>query len=615
MNSVQIAMNDKMPIRGQATRASMYARVSSEQQVQENTIASQVEALHQRIQEDRLACDEELRFVDEGYSGSTLMRPALEQLRDVAAAGGIDRLYVHSPDRLARKYAYQVLLVDELQRCGVELVFLNRPVGESPEEDLLLQVQGMISEYERAKIMERSRRGKRHTARCGHVNVMSGAPYGYRYVSRHEGGGEASYAVVLDQARVVQQIFEWVGQERLSMCEVSRRLARQGILSPRSKGLWDRSTIWGILKNPAYKGAAAFGKTRAGQMRPRLRPQRGRAAQPRRARGVYDTPPETWIYIPVPAIVSEALFDAVAKQLHENRTRQRRRKRGASHLLQGLLVCEDCGYAFTGRRIRRSNVNGKRCDYTYYRCGGKDGVRFGGQPICHNRQMKADLLETAVWEDVCSLLSEPERLEEEFERRINGRDQDDRLKGGQSLAKQIQCAKRAIARLIDVYKDGLLERSEFEPRIKQVKERLSQLEADAKREAEQEEHEQNLRLVFGKLEEFADKVRERLQEADWMTKREIISALVDRVEVGRDKVRILYRVNPSTHRAVPDMGRLQDCGRREGATPGSRLLDTHYPVGIELERERVSQFQAHGSSRSMPSCRQIRRNSPSYVNT
>ena len=174
----------------QIVRAAVYARVSSEQQTQQKTIDSQVEALIERVGEDGLVVDDELRFIDDGYSGSTLVRPALERLRDVAYAGGIDRLYVHSPDRLARKYAYQVLLVDELTHHGVEIVFLNHALGTGPEEDLLLQVQGMISEYERAKIMERSRRGKRHAARRGSANVLSGAPYGYRYVSKQEGDGE-----------------------------------------------------------------------------------------------------------------------------------------------------------------------------------------------------------------------------------------------------------------------------------------------------------------------------------------------------------------------------------------------------------------------------------------
>ena len=157
-------------------RVALYARVSGEQQEKEDTIASQLEAVTQRIATDGLECDPELHFVDDGVSGYILARPALERLRDQAAAGAIDRLYMLDPDRLSRKYAYQVLILEELTRCGVEVVFLRNPVGRSPEADLLLQVQGMIAEYERAKIMERCRRGKQHAARRGSVNVLSGAP-------------------------------------------------------------------------------------------------------------------------------------------------------------------------------------------------------------------------------------------------------------------------------------------------------------------------------------------------------------------------------------------------------------------------------------------------------
>src|SRR6516225_4993811 len=201
-------------------RPALYARVSSDQQTEDCTIASQVAALEERIGRDGLTLDPELRFLDQGYSGSTLVRPALERLRDLAAAGAIDRLYVHSPDRLARKYAYQVLLVDELHRCGIELIFLNRALGQTPEDDLLLQVQGMVAEYERAKILERSRRGKRHAASRGSVNVLSGAPYGYRYVTKYEGGGQARYEILPEEACVVRQVFTWVGGDRLTIGEV-----------------------------------------------------------------------------------------------------------------------------------------------------------------------------------------------------------------------------------------------------------------------------------------------------------------------------------------------------------------------------------------------------------
>lgn len=255
----------------------LYARVSSEQQAQAQTIDSQVAALRERIAADGGLLGPEHEFVDAGYSGSTLIRPALERLRDAVAAGEVERVYVYRPDRLARKYAYQVMLVDEFQRAGVELVIFNRPLGPSPEEELLLQMQGMIAEYERAQMLERSRRGKRHKAQRGSVNVLGGAPYGYRYVTRIEGGGEARYEIDEEQAPVVRQIFDWVGCERLSLGEVQRRLTAAATLSPAGKTGWDRTTIWGILKNPAYKGLAAFGKTRAGERRPRLRAPRGRS--------------------------------------------------------------------------------------------------------------------------------------------------------------------------------------------------------------------------------------------------------------------------------------------------------------------------------------------------
>jgi site-specific DNA recombinase len=238
-------------------QVALYARVSSEQQNEANTIQSQLADLRARLTTQGLTLLAEQEFVDNGYSGATLIRRALERLRDVAAAGGIDRLYVHCPDRLARNYAHQVLLLEEFLRAGVEVVFLNREVGQTPEDQLLLQVQGMIAEYERAKILERSRRGKRHAAQVGNVSVLSCAPYGYHYVSKWESAGEARFEIVLEEARVVRQIFEWVGRDRYSIGEVQRRLNAAKEQTRTGKTVWDRATIWGILKNPAYKGAAA----------------------------------------------------------------------------------------------------------------------------------------------------------------------------------------------------------------------------------------------------------------------------------------------------------------------------------------------------------------------
>ncbi len=231
----------------------LYARVSSEQQAEAKTIESQLAEVRARIAADGFDLKAVLEFVDDGYSGSTLARPAMERLRDVAAVGSIDRLYVHCPDRFARNYAYQVLLLDELNRQGVEVIFLNRPLGQTAEDQLLLQVQGVIAEYERAKFLERSRRGKRHAAQEGRVGILCHAPYGYRYVKKQEGGGEARFEIVFDEARVVKQVFTWVGEARCTINEVCHRLHQAGIRTQTGKEYWDHKTIWDMLKNPAYK--------------------------------------------------------------------------------------------------------------------------------------------------------------------------------------------------------------------------------------------------------------------------------------------------------------------------------------------------------------------------
>ncbi len=435
-------------------RSAIYARVSSEQQAKDHTIASQIHAIKARVSDDGLECDTELIFVDDGYSGGSLIRPALERLRDQAAAGAIDRLYVLSPDRLSRKYAYQVLLVEELTRCGVELIFLNNPIGQDPELALLLQVQGMIAEYNRVKIMEGSRRGKLDAARRGKVSVLSGAPYGYRYICKRDGDGEARYQVVAEEARVVKKIFEWYGQERCSIGEVCRRLQREAIPTRTGKAAWDRSVIWSYLRNPAYKGTAGFCKTQSALLKPQqLRPQRGRPAIPRRPVSRVHMPMEGRILIDVPALISEELFTTVQAQLDENRLRRRARAHGSRYLLQGLVVCKRCGYACYGKHVSRTSAKAKE-SYTYYRCTGSDAYRFGGQRLCWNKQVRTDLLDEAVWQDVRSLLSEPERIRAEYERRRRspkpggGREADQLTK----LAKQV---KKSISRLIDAYEEGL----------------------------------------------------------------------------------------------------------------------------------------------------------------
>src|SRR4029077_15898157 len=240
--------------------AALYARVSSDRQKENHTIASQVAALMQFAETNGYLVPPEWQFQDDGYSGATLVRPGLEALRDLAAAGEVQTVLIYSPDRLSRKYAYPVLLAEELARCGVELIFLRAPSGATAEDQLLVQFQGMIAEYERAQIAERSRRGKRHRAQQGSINVLCGAPYGYRYVKKSDTSA-AYYQVVDAEAEVVRTVFDWYTRTGFSIGAITRELNQRRTRTRSGNGRWERSTVWGLLRNPAYAGHACFGKT------------------------------------------------------------------------------------------------------------------------------------------------------------------------------------------------------------------------------------------------------------------------------------------------------------------------------------------------------------------
>jgi site-specific DNA recombinase len=534
-------------------RVALYARVSSEQQADELTIQSQVAALRQRIAQDGEKVDEELCFLDEGYSGSTVLRPALERLRDVAHCGAIDRLYVHSPDRLARKYAYQVVLLEEFRKCGVEIIFLNDiHEQQSPEGELLLQMQGMIAEYERAKILERTRRGRRFAARQGKVSALAHAPYGYRYVTKHESGGEARYEIVAEEARLVQEMFRWVAVEGLSLGDVVRRLAERGVLSPSGKASWDRATIRGILLQPAYTGTAKYGKTRLFPRKNERRPKRGDPPVPRRDKVAQATAPEDQEAIAVPSVINEEWFAAAAAKLKENRRRYREHKKGAEFLLSGLLICQRCGSAYCGRRHRL-----RHDDYVYYRCLGTDKYRHGGDAVCTNKSVNGRVEET-VWTDLCALLKDPTRLQREFERRLQSPPSEDF--DSTHLQRSITQLKRRISRLIDAYENGWLDKTDFEPRIRRAKERLEREEETLAQHQRDASNDEELRLVFSEFASFAEQMTEGLEQADFITRRKLLRLLVKRIEVDQDEVRIVYKVQPRPFVDSPaSRGVLQDC--------------------------------------------------------
>jgi site-specific DNA recombinase len=323
--------------------AAIYARVSSDKQRAGNTIASQTAALRSFAQHNGFDVPDEWVIEDDGYSGANLVRPGLDKLRDLAAEGQIEAVLVYSPDRLSRKYAYQVLLVEEFARRHVETILVKAPQTATPEDQLLLQFQGMIAEYERAQILERSRRGKRHRAQQGVVNVLSGAPYGYQYVRKSD-DAPASYRIVEEEAAVVRMVYKCYTARGMSIGAITRMLNERGVPTRKRVSRWERSTVWAVLRNPAYKGLACFGKTKAAMRRRVTRPLRLRGGLAPRQSAHHDQPREQWIEVPVPAIVSAEAFALAEDRLQANKIHAPRRTITPS-VVQGLVSCPKCGYA------------------------------------------------------------------------------------------------------------------------------------------------------------------------------------------------------------------------------------------------------------------------------
>ncbi len=448
------------------TSAAIYARVSSARQKQDDTIASQTAALRVHAEQLGVELCEAWVFEDEGHSGATLVRPGLERLRDLVAGVGVDVVLCYSPDRLARKFAYQALLIEEFTRAGTRVEFIKGPRGESAEDQLLVQFQGMFAEYEKAQIMERYRRGKAHRARAGSVNVLGGAPFGYRYVRKNQHTG-ARYELVEHEAVLVAELFRRYADGGASIAELARWLSGSGVATRTGKARWDRSVVWGMLRNPAYAGRAIFGKTMVVHASPGLNRRarlEGRATPP--ATKTVDRPVEEWTEIPVPAIVTTETFERVAQRLADNKRFASRNSKVPS-LLQGLAACSGCGYGYYRTSTRTTNKK-----IFYYRCLGSDDYRYEGGRVCANKPVRADYLDAVVWEHITGLLADPHLLRAEINKRLDqARTADPAVTQRQRLELALAKATKAITNMIEAFQEQLLTIDELRGRMPDLRAR------------------------------------------------------------------------------------------------------------------------------------------------
>ncbi len=525
------------------TSAAIYARVSSARQKKDQTIGSQTAALREHAAGNGLEVPEEWVFEDEGHSGATLVRPGLEALRDLAAQGCLDVVLCYTPDRLARKFAYQALLIEEFARAGVRVEFIkNGARGDSPEDQLLVQFQGMFAEYEKAQLMERYRRGKAHRARTGSVNVLSGAPFGYRYVRKSDLAG-ALYEINEGEAALVAELFRRYADEGASIADLARWLTAQGVPTRTGKHRWDRSVVWGMLRNPAYAGTAVFGKTMAVHEPAGLnRVARLQGRSVPRAVKTVDRPREEWTGIPVPAIVDQDIFARVQQRLADNK-RYAARNTKVPSLLQGLAACTACGYGY----YRTSARTTSRKIY-YYRCLGSDNYRYEGGRVCRNQPVRADYLDTVVWDHITGLLADPALIRAEIDKRLQqARTSDPVTSQRKRLEAALAKAAASITAMIEALSEQLITIDELRARMPHLRAREATLRAQiGALDAQAADRDAYLKLADD-LEGFLARLRGSAATATTEERQRVLRLLVKDILIGPETITIRHRIPARGH--------------------------------------------------------------------
>jgi len=519
------------------TSAAIYARVSSARQKQDETISSQTAAL--RAHAGLLGFDvpQQWVFEDDGHSGATLVRPALESLRDLIAGVGVDVVLCYSPDRLARKFAYQALLIEEFTRAGTRIEFVKGPRGDTAEDQLLVQFQGMFAEYEKAQILERSRRGKQHRAKAGSINVLGGAPFGYRYLRKSEHAG-AGYEIVEHEAVLVVELFRRYADDGASLADLTRWLTEQGVPTRTGKDRWDRSVVWGMLRNPAYAGRAVFGKTTVVHSSPGLnRTARLAGRSTPKASKTVDRPRAEWIEIAVPAIVSEQTFHRVAVRLADNKRFASRNSKVPS-LLQGLAACAACGYGYYRTSTRTTNKK-----IYYYRCLGSDDYRYQGGRVCDNKPVRADHLDAVVWEHITALLADPQLIRAEIDKRLDqARSSDPATSQRTRLDTALTKATVSITRMIEAFQEQLISIDELRARMPELRARETNLRAQiAAADTQAADREVYLKLADD-LNGFLAQLRANTSTATIPERQRVLRLLVKDVLVGPNKITVRHRI-------------------------------------------------------------------------
>lgn len=508
----------------------IYARVSTPQQHKEATIQSQIAALEEYARAEGYEIGSDYQFIDQAVSGARLDRPALDRLRDLASEQRFKLILCLSPDRLAREYVYQRVILDELATVGVQMKFLSQPEGaDTPQAELMLGLQGLFAQYERTVIAERMRRGRLHRFRSGQL-MPNKPPYGYRYVPLGQPDG-GKWQLVAAEAQVVRDIFA-LYRSGQPVADIVRHLNEAAIPSPEAK-LWGSSTIRHMLRDSAYRGQVRYNRTQTlphciGQPR---KYGRGHLSQAR-----YQLRPiEDWIIIEVPAIITEQLWQEVQDMLDQSKRFSARNNHKHGYLLRGLLTCALCGYTLAGRTARDRQ--------TYYCPYGSGQLRPAHVPV-HRCSIAATEIEPLVWNALTELLQHPECLTAAWRALIQADQQTPDTSQLNSIQLRHKELDKQHNRLLDLFQEGLIDKPTFVQRkslLEAEKLKLSERLIQLQQHHQLQHYEADLLLT---CQDFARQVEAALASPSFELKQDVIRLLIEQIVISDDDI-VIHHIVPA----------------------------------------------------------------------
>jgi site-specific DNA recombinase len=510
-------------------RVAIYARVSTLRQAQTQTIDQQLARLQAHIADQGWDVDDRQIYRDDGYSGAALNRPGLDRLRDRAALAEIDLIVITAPDRLARKYVHQALLIEELEKHGCCVEFLDRPMSQDPHDQLLLQIRGAVAEYERTLIAERMRRGRLMKLRTGQLLPWTRPPLGYR-VDPQRPRDPTGLRRDEVAAVIIQQVFAWYLEEQATVYSVAKRLIEAGISTPAGAARWTVASLRNILRNPAYAGTAYANRIKSAPPRQRKSPLLpvgpGHSKSPRT--------PEEWIAISVPAIVTQEVFDLVQEKLSKNIQSARRNNKRYDYLLRALVSCGRCRLSASGRTVTG--------DYRYYLCRGRyDTLRSAKGERCQARYIPAQQLDDLVWQDLCAVVTEPDQMAEALKRARGGEWMPEELQARQAnVQRALTQLESQQERLLEAYLAGVVHLHELERKREEMNSRQESLLTQQHQLEVMGRQSMELSAVADSIEAFCAQVRKGLAQATFAQRRALVELLIDRVVVTDGGVEIRY---------------------------------------------------------------------------